>query len=408
MSQQSRELRAKRFKLVADARELISGAVVTPETSKRFDKMMAQADAIGEQIERMERADREESDLREAAYHRARGAGVAPAAKRGPLDKDVRDDAFLAYLRNGMEGLSAEHRAVAESRFRAAQGTTPGSEGGYTVPEGFYHRLIDAQLAFGGMMEPGASFVFNTETGNPLPVPMDDDTSNEGVILGENTQVSAQDVAFSQLTLNAFTYTSKLVLVSNELLQDSAFDLDSFLTKRLGVRIARVVNRHFTTGDGSSKPRGVVTDAVLGVATASASAITPDELVDLEHSVDPAYRNNARFMLHDTTLKLLQKMKDSTGRPLWSAGLEDGAPDTIYGKPYIVNQSLDVVAPSAKPMLFGDFGNYFVRRVAGVRVLRLTERYADFNQVGFLAFQRWDGALADAGTHPVKYLAMHS
>jgi len=412
MSQESRTLRAKRAKLVADAHALAHGANMTPEMARQFDRMMAKADELKGQIDRLETANREMHETLERSYQNRRGnAGLPNTAPRpAPGWGDPAADAFVSFLRGGMENLSAEHRAVATPNYRAAQSTSPDTAGGYTVPQGFYGKLIDAQLAFGGMMEPNVSFVFDTETGNALPIPTDDDTSNEGVLVSENTQVGTQDVAFGQITMNAYTYSSKLVLVSNQLLQDSAFDIGAFLSDKLGTRLARVTNRHFTVGSGASQPTGAVTGAVLGYTagggstSGSTTTISFDDLVELEHSVDPAYRRNARFMMSDSTLRPLKKMKDSTGRPLWLPGLADEEPDTILGRPYTINQHMAVPSPSAVTMLFGQFSNYYIRRVAGVQVLRLTEKYADFNQVGFLAFQRWDGQLVDAGTHPIRYL----
>lgn len=305
-----------------------------------------------------------------------------------------------------MGGLSAEERELALPRFQNAQSTGSNTGGGYTVPTGFYDELMDAEKAYGGMLE--TAFVFDTSTGNSLPIPTDNDTSNSGAILSENTQVGNQDVTFGAVTLNAYTYTSKLVLVSNQLLQDSAFNLDGFLSNKLGTRIARAINTHFTTGDGSSKPTGAVTAATLGAtgANGETASVIFDDLIELEHSVDPAYRKGARYMMSDSSLKIIKKLKDSQGRYLWMPGMPIAKePDTINGYQYTVNQDMPAMATSAKSVLFGDFSKYFIRRVAGVQVLRLTERYADYNQTGFLAFQRWDGNLVDAGTHPLKYFA---
>ena len=169
-----------------------------------------------------------------------------------------------------------------------------------------------------------------------------------------------------------------------------------------------MVNTHFTAGDGVSKPSGVMTEATLGVTAASATEFTADELIDLEHSVDRAYRRNARLMMNDDALRVVKKLKDGAGRYLWLASPADGEPDTILGHAYTINQDVPAIAPSAKSILFGDFSKYYIRRITGARVLRLVERYADYNQIAFVAFQRWDGALIDAGTHPVKYLQMHS
>lgn len=400
----SKTKRAERAKLVADARALIDavpdGQEMPAETTAKFDEMMAAADKLKEEIDRIERLEGIEAGLSERMERRAGREGISTdeAAARAALETE----AFNSYMRNGMGGLSEEHRAIALPRFQAAQGTGSGSAGGYTAPEGFYGQIISAELAFGGMME--VAYVFDTTSGNPLPIPTDNDTSNEGAILGENTQVSTQDVTFGAITLNAHTYSSKLVLVANQLLQDSAFNLEAFLAQKLGTRLARIGNRHFTVGTGASQPTGIVTASTLGVTAASATAITADELINLEHSVDPAYRLNACWCFADSTLKTLKQLKDGNGRYLWNSGLVVKEPDTILGYSYSVNQHMAAIATGNKSVVFGDCKKYFIRRVAGVQVLRLTERYADYNQTGFLAFQRLDGQLVDAGTHPVKHL----
>jgi HK97 family phage major capsid protein len=438
----SKELRAKRAKLIEDARALISGDAPTAEQTAKFDEMMAEADGLKAQIDRIERADTLHAEQLEGLRAASDLHGTDPDQERERLELEA--GAFSTWMRRGPSALNEPQRGVYArafqapannagdapagwrltpsispgnpaalerqmvARIRAALGVGTDTGGGATVPQGFYDQLIDAQLAYGGMVE--ASFVFDTASGNALPIPTDNDTTNAGAILGENTQVGTQDVTFGAVTMNAYTYSSKLVLVSNQLLQDSAFNLDAFLSGKLGTRLARITNTHFTTGNGASKPGGVVTGATLGytaggsTSSGSTATFTNDDLIELEHSVDPAYRKNARFMMADTSLKQIKKLKDGIGRPLWLAGIAVKEPDTINGYPYVINQDMAAPAASAKPVTFGDFQNYFIRRVAGVQILRLTERYADFNQVGFLAFQRWDGQLIDAGTHPIKYL----
>lgn len=407
-----KDLREQRAKLVADARALYDSikpetpAAESKEIESKFDTMMADADGLKAKIEREERLEASEKNLgeRQRVTAQVRKISVEEVAET----EQAENKAFKSYLRNGMGGMSAEDRELALPRFQNAQSTGTNTAGGYTVPTGFYDQLMDAEKAYGGMMDPGVAFVFDTESGNSLPIPTDNDTSNSGAILTENTQVGAQDVTFGAVTLSAYAYTSKLVLVSNQLLQDSAFNLDGFLSQKLGTRIARAINTHFTVGDGSSKPTGAVTAATLGATGASGetASLIFDDLIELEHSVDPAYRKNSRFMFADGTLKSIKKLKDTQGRYLWMPGLTiAGEPPTINSYGYTVNQDMPAMATSAKSILFGDFSKYFIRRVAGVQVLRLTERYADFNQTGFLAFQRWDGNLVDAGTHPLKYFA---
>jgi HK97 family phage major capsid protein len=407
-----KDMREQRAKLVADARALYDSindktpASEAKEIETKFDGMMEEADGLKAKIDREERLESSEKNLgeRQRISAQVRNISVDEVAEGENLEAG----AFRSYLRNGMGGLNEDERRLALPRFQNAQSTGSNTAGGYTVPTGFYDQLMDAEKAYGGMMDPGVGFVFDTDSGNALPIPTDNDTSNSGSILSENTQVGNQDVTFGAVTMNAYTYTSKQVLVSNQLLQDSAFNLDGFLSNKLGVRIARALNTHFTTGDGSSKPTGAVTAATLGATGASGetASLIFDDLIELEHSVDPAYRKTARFMFADSTLKAIKKLKDTQGRYLWSPGLAiAGEPPTINSFQYTVNQDMAVMATSAKSILFGDFSKYWIRRVAGVQVLRLTERYADFNQTAFIGFQRWDGNLIDAGTHPLKYFA---
>lgn len=298
---------------------------------------------------------------------------------------------------------------ITEWEKRAALGVGSGAIGLYTAPDSPMGALERALLAFGGMR--AVSTVFRTASGTDMPFPTNDDTSNKGALLAENTQVSEVDPTFGQLVMNSFKYSSKLVLIARELLEDSSVNVPEMIGKILGERIGRIQNDHFTTGDGSSKPNGIVTAATAGVtATSLTATVTYDFLMDLIHSVDPSYRENGKFMFHDGGLKMLKKTKvlqysgDTSGIPLWQPSLVAGAPNTIAGYPYVVNQSMTTPATTVKSILFGDFSKYLIRDVNDVRLVRMDERYADYDQVGFTAFMRSDGDLLDAGTRPVKYL----
>jgi HK97 family phage major capsid protein len=275
--------------------------------------------------------------------------------------------------------------------------------GGYTVPQGFYDSLIEAMKTFGGIRN--VSYQFSTDSGNALLIPTVNDTNNMGRILGEGAAVNNLDVAFGQTSLGAYKYTSDMVLVSIELMQDSAFDLESYLAKALGTRIGRINNLHFTTGTGSSQPQGVVVGAAAGKTglTGQTTSIILDDLIDLEHSVDPVYRANAKYMFHDSTLKVLKKMKDSTGRQLWSPGIGYKEPDTINSYQYQVNNDMATMAANAKSVVFGDFSNYWVRDVKDIQIVRFSEKFMDSGQIGFTAFSRADGKLINAGSNPVAY-----
>jgi len=233
--------------------------------------------------------------------------------------------------------------------------------------------------------------------------------------VGEGAEHTELDTEFSQLVLNAFLYSSKRVPVSWQFLQDNAIGFAGRIGSILGERIGRITNTHFTTGDGSSKPKGVVTAATSSaITTAAAATITYDDIIDLKHSVDPAYRDQgARFMFNDTTLKLLKKIKiphfsgDTGGMPLWRAGMAAGDMNTIDGDPYTVNQQV-LSGAGTKAMLYGLLSKYQIRDVRDITLIRMDERYAELGVVAFLAFSRHDGDLLDAGTNPVKYLTMGS
>jgi HK97 family phage major capsid protein len=287
-------------------------------------------------------------------------------------------------------------------RILAALSTQTLTSGGNLVPTGFVPRLERAMLAFGGMLR--VAEVITTDAGNDLPWPTFDDTSNEGVELGEGVAVSEQDLSVGGAILRAYKYTSKLTKVDIELMEDAGFDVATIVGDAHGERLARILNRRTTTGDGAAKPFGICAKATVGVTAASQTTIVMDEVVNLIHSVDPSYRENGKVMMHDATLLILKKLKDSQNRYLWEPSLQAGQPDRIWGYEYVPNQHMPQAAHSAISMVFGDFSKYKIRLVRKVRVRRLFERYAENDQEGFVSFMRFDGTLLDAGTHPVKSL----
>jgi HK97 family phage major capsid protein len=333
-------------------------------------------------------------------------------AKRCGLDVNS-SELELPLFGPALRGLSTEHlRAwqaeVDEKRaaLTGAQSTT--TTGGYTVADAAMRALEVALLQFGGMRS--VATIIRTDTGGPLPIPTTNDTANKGARLAENTGATELEMVFGQLVLNAYKYSSKYILASVEFLQDSSINVADFIGNALGNRIGRIQNDEFTTGTGSSQPNGVVTAATSGV-TGVADPPTHDNMQDLIHSLDPAYRPNAKFMMHDATLKSLKKIKvlqysgDVVGLPLWQPGLTLGAPDTILGYPYVINQSMGTPATTVKKIIFGDFSKYIIRDAKDVTLIRLDERFAELHQVAFLAFTRSDGNLLDAGTHPMYYMS---
>ena len=393
---------------------------------ERQNELWAEIEAIeGQEARRQEQADQ----LAATQDRLASSRGVSRAAvadteeerKEQQREADAKyERAFDAYLRYGKDELTPEARAILHGRAAAdvdirtthnlpeevrAQSVGQDTKGGFFVPEGFYNSIISATKQFGGMRQSRA-FVLTTASGQDLPIPTDDDTGNTGAILSENVTDSEQDFTISQTVLHAYMYTSKIVKVSRQLIQDSAFDVQSFLTAKLGQRIGRITNTHFTTGDAAAKPQGLTVGATSGVTAAAVDDFTIDELLELKHSVDPSYRDSPQWMFKDATLLLLKKKKDGDGRPLWQSGIAMGDPNTIDGDPYIINQDMPTAATTTKPIAYGDLSNYWIRDVLGIQLLRLDERYADALQVGFLAFSRHDGVLVDAGQNPIKVITM--
>ncbi|MFF8953882.1 phage major capsid protein [Streptomyces sp. NPDC014940] len=374
---------------------------LSAEDRSAWDAALADVERLSADIERDERHAR----LSNVDYSQVIDATKETDEERhgGPDKAAAYADAWRSWMREGTSDLTSEERATLRSgwvdgkELRAA-GVATGAAGGYMVPAPFRAKLVETMRFYSSMRD--VAEVITTQTGATLPWPTNDDTANVGAILAENTQVTEQDVTLGQTSINAYMYTSKLVRVSLQLLNDAAFDLESWLSGVLGRRIGRAQNAHFTTGTGTAQPEGVQTNAVVGKtgATGQTTSVTYDDLIDLVHSVDPAYRNSGRagWMLNDATLATARKLKDGQNRPLWEPSVQVGVPDGLLGYKYTVNQDMPVMAANAKSILFGDFyTGYLIRDVQDVQMLRLAERYADFLQVGFLAFARTDGKPQD-------------
>jgi len=404
----AREMRERQRQLVEQARAKLN-EITDETTAERASEIEAEYDRIMADHDRLEaRAQRDEALAQREAEQRERETRAVDEPEprearevRGGEDAPTYDQVFDAFLRHGPSEMSSEHRSIL--RERRAQGAGTDSAGGYTVPDGFVAELIRAMLAYGPMLDPGVTRQIATATGAKLEMPTMDDTSNVGAILAENTQDTEQDIAFSVKELDAYKYTSKIIRVSEELLQDGSVNVEAIIRDAMAERLGRIVNQHLTVGTGTNQPNGIVTATAKG-ADAAAAAISFDNLIDLEHSIDPAYRNaNCRFMFNDGTLKLLRKIKDSEGNYIWQpADVRTGGPATILGYGYAVNQAMADVGTANKSVVFGDMSRYVVRRVREFAAKRLVERYADFYQVGFLGFGRFDGELLDAGA--VKHM----
>ncbi|WP_257294468.1 phage major capsid protein [Endozoicomonas sp. YOMI1] len=398
-------LREQRSQAASNARQLIDS--IKPEHwnddhNQQYDAIVAEIRRIDDQLKRLE----EQLEI-EAADH-------AITRQRGERDEVSDDEAhhniamektiFNRFLRGGIDALDVDQRQYVEQRrLRADLSTGTDTAGGYLVPTDFATRLIEEMKLFGNMRL--VATIQQTDSGVPIEWPVADNLNQEGEIVAENTAVTDEDPNFGIKTIGAWKYSSKGVAVPFELLQDSRIDIEAYVVRLLAQRISRITNKHFTLGTGSGQPTGIVPAATQGTTAASGVMIGFDDLINLEHSVDPIYRMNARFMFADQALKTIKMLKDNEGRPLWIPGIAVSEPDTILGYPYEINQYMDAPAANAKSILFGQLSNYLIRDVMSVTLFRMTDSvYTRKGQVGFLAFSRHDGALLDASGQSVKYL----
>jgi HK97 family phage major capsid protein len=268
----------------------------------------------------------------------------------------------------------------------------------------FMTRIEAARLAYGGVLS--VADVIVTESGESIVWPTIDDTSNAGALVAEAAgPVSYVDPSFDEKVWGAYKYGSTGIKFSYEFATDNQVGFVGMIADLLGERLGRIENSVLTSGDGSNKPTGIVTACPAGPTAAANNAISYDELITLEHSVDPARRRDAKgYMFNDNTLLLLRLLKDGDQRPLWQPGVNVGAPSTLNTYSYTINQDMDGFDGSAslKPVIFGDLSAYKVRRVRGMRLVVTDELYAESDQVGMFAWIRFDGNLLNAGDDPIK------
>lgn len=416
-------LREERASMAEKANQILKDAgeakSLSAEKQAEFDAIHADVEKIGKQIESVEKHERTMAELQKPIKLVAGKADSVVEGDEAAEARKAHDAAFESFIRFGENGLTPEERTIMSGRFtrdgvipinggerRTAQTVTT-SGGGYLIPQGFGEGLEKSMKAFGNVEE--ACTAFATETGNTLPWPTVDDTSNTGRLLAINTAATETALAFGVITFAAYKFSSDMVTVPVELLQDSAFSIDENVTSLLAERLGRVHNTYQTTGTGSSQPQGIVAGASSGVTAAGTTTITYDELLDLEHSIDPAYRTPALgtgYMFNDGSFKKIRQLKDGDGRPLFQPGIALGAPNTINGWQYVINQDMAAMTTGLKPVLFGALKKFRIRNVKEKTFLRLAERYAELHQVAFLAFTRMDSHVMDAGTDPLKYITM--
>lgn len=395
------ELQEKRRNVAAQMRQLndeIGENTWTDEQRTKWDSMKHELGGLEAQIER------EESLRSTDALFAKENRSEEPKAPE-VLDVEAkRSQAFDSFLRRGLGELTTEERQVmAELR---AQAVGNDAKGGYTVPKEMQARIVEQMKAYGGISS--VAQILNTADGRTISWVTADSTAEKGELIGENVAATEMDTEFGTADLGAKKLTSKIIRVSNELLQDSGVDIEAYLTRRIAERIGRAEAHYLIQGSGTgspAQPKGLQASVTGVTQSAAATAVAWTDLNALIHSVDPAYRNvgNTRLAFNDNTLRALKEMVDGQKRPLWLPDVAGVAPATILGQQYVIDQGIDDIGAGKKFAYFGDFSRFIIRRVSGMTLRRLVERYAEFDQVGFLAFHRFDCVLED--TSAIKALA---
>ena len=410
-----KNLREKMANIATEARSKLSEITDdTPEEraaeiEREFDAMMADHDKMAARADRLEKVEKalragDAVDLDRRPEYAQRSA---PAADEG-LTMEYRQ-AFAEMISAGGDAyVDQEVRSVLREHRAQTAGTT--TAGGYTVPTELANFIEKSMIASGPMYSSDLFTVINTTAGNTFNIPTVDDTA---VAAGAHTEAGTvtddggKDVTFGQKSLGAYAFDSEWVRWSAELNADSVLNMESLLGELLGERLGRIANSKLTTGSGSSDVEGIVTNSAAGKVAAATNAITADEIIDLAHSVDPAYRSapSTALMMDDTTLAAIRKLKDGNGNYLWQMGnYQAGVPQTILGYNVAVNQDMPGIGDgvNSKVMLFGDMKKFYVRKVGAPSLYVARERFAP--DYGILGYIRFDGVLTN--TAAIKHLAL--
>ena len=386
------------------------------EIEREFDAMMVDHDKIGATIERLEKIEKIESDERARldAVDKSKRPNMSGEG-RGTDDGEpvTYAQAFRGYLRSqgSLGAMDPEERKVLQAGYSNVEHraqTTTTTEGGFTVPTELAGFIVKSMAMWGPMYDPGITSEMVTSGGGAITIPTVDDTARAIVKSTEGTTYTddgGSDVVFGSKTLNAYPFNTEWLRVSKELADDSIFNIEQFLGGLLGEGLGRRANTELTTGDGTGDPNGIVTASALGKTAAGVAAVTMDELIDLIHSVDPAYRGSpkVRFMMNDTVFSTVRKLKDGNGAYLWQPNTAAGAPATLLDQPYSINQAMPAMTTGLKPIVFGDFGKYYVRKVGAPMIGAIQDKdfWPGFGIAGYI---RFDGELGD--TAAVKHLIM--
>lgn len=376
-----REKRAKAWdaaKAFLDAHRGTDG-MLSAEDSATYDRMEAEVINFGKEIERAERAHALEAEMNKTVNTILTGRPEATVEEKTGRASNAYKKAFNTMMRQ---------RGVDHTVFNALQVGTD-SEGGYLVPDEFERQLIDG-LQDENVVRPLAHVITTSSGTHKIPVVT---SHGSAAWTDEEHAYNVSDEAFGQTSLGAHKLTT-MIVVSEELLNDSAFNMESYIAKEFGRRIGAAEEQAFLLGNGTGKPTGIIGTAGNTVTSGTANKISADDVIDLFYSLKAGYRRNAHFMCNEAIVKALRKLKTTDGQYLWQPSLVAGTPDTILGRPIITTSYMDdTVASTKDAMIFADFNYYWIADRTGRSFKRLNELYAATGQVAFLASERVDGKL---------------
>jgi len=388
------DLKQNRARLIGEARTLIDTAEAAnrdlgSEEAQSYDRLDGEIEALTVRINRQEQAEQRDRD-----------AATAPDPNLGEDDVETLEDEFRALARGERRNVTVNYNAADVERGSRDLTVATATAGGHTVPETFVGRLYEFLTERSAIRQTNAT-VLTTQSGEKMLIPK---VTGQGsaALVSEATALAESDPAFNQVELDAYKY-GQLIQLSSELIADTGVNLLDFIARDAGRALGEATGTHYVTGDGSSKPTGVLEDTTLGVTAAAVATMTADEVIDLYFSVIAPYRRNAYWLLNDATLAILRKLKDADGQYLWEPSLRNGVPDRILGRPVVTDHNVAAPAAGAISAAFGDFSGYYIRDVGTMRFERSDHFAFSSDLVTFRSIKRTDGKLVDT-TGAVKHL----
>ena len=386
-----KEKLAKRAKLIADARALLDKGTLSAEDQAAFDAMMKEADEIKASLDAEERLSQVEAALANptpvAAAATQSGDPVvdASSALMRARSTDAYIGAFWNAVRSAPSLLSPENRR--ELQIVASQNTGTPDKGGYLVPLQYETVLIQALENINIMRR--LATVTSSGVDRQIPIEVD---IGAATWIDEEAQFPESDIQVGKTNMGAHKL-GRIIKVSEELLQDAFFDVPAYVADCFGRTFGRAEEQAFLLGNGTGKPTGIIVDAQFGKTAAAQAAVTADEVLDLYYSLRRQYRTSATWMVSDTFIKAVRKLKDNDGQYLWQPSISAGTPDTLLGRPVETSDYMDGLAATKIPAVFGDLKYYRILDRKGITMQRLNELYAATGQVGFRMYSRTDGKL---------------